>query len=548
MARGFLSGGIWGTVLSVGGLGALSVLSPGAPDKEMTSTPAAMPVVETAENVEAVPQPVEEPRVVDAPVETTETATAEPAEAAPDPLPVAEPTQPETAVAAITEATETAPEPESQPGRRPTDVTGVAPDSAAPGLNAPSAGNDAAPDTASVAPTAVPETGDAIAALSAPQGQDAPDVGVTASSVAPKPVAAAPTLNAPQSELGLSVSTEPAQPPAPAVPEVQTALVPEPEVETPVPDPEADSTVTEPEAEAAPARPAVRRLVPDTTVPEAPDNTETAALARPAIGRPASSLVDRDGASTSRLPSIADPSAPPDANSAQSSATDTGSPLSRFAASTDTDPSLPRLAIVLIDDGKSPLGPDTLENFPFPVTFALDPGQEGASVRMAAYRALGYEVAALADLPDLAAPSDIEQLLAGAVAAIPEAVALIEAPDSGVQNTRASTEQVTAFAAGSGHGLVFLPNGLNTAEAIARRDNVAAVSVLRDFDGEGQDARTKRRFLDGAAFRARQDGSAVMLGRLTPDTLSALLLWSLQDRASSVAMVPVSAILLDTLQ
>ncbi len=71
------------------------------------------------------------------------------------------------------------------------------------------------------------------------------------------------------------------------------------------------------------------------------------------------------------------------------------------------------------------------------------------------------------------------------------------------------------------------------------------VSILRDFDGEGQDARTKRRFLDGAAFRARQDGSVVMLGRLTPDTLSALLLWSLQDRAASVAMVPVSAVLID---
>jgi polysaccharide deacetylase 2 family uncharacterized protein YibQ len=220
--------------------------------------------------------------------------------------------------------------------------------------------------------------------------------------------------------------------------------------------------------------------------------------------------------------------------------------LKRFAAVVETDPSLPRLAIVLIDDGTGPLGPDTLENFPFPVTFALDPGAAGAAERMAAYRALGYEVAALADLPDLAEPTDIEQLLAGAVAAVPEAVALIEAPDSSVQNTRASTEQVTAFAAGSGHGLVFLPNGLNTAEAIARRDNVPAVSVLRDFDGEGQDARTKRRFLDGAAFRARQDGSAVMLGRLTPDTLSALLLWSLQDRASSVAMVPVSAILIDT--
>jgi hypothetical protein len=35
-----------------------------------------------------------------------------------------------------------------------------------------------------------------------------------------------------------------------------------------------------------------------------------------------------------------------------------------------------------------------------------------------------------------------------------------------------------------------------------------------------------------------------MLGRLRPDTVSALLLWGLQDRASDVALVPISAVLL----
>jgi polysaccharide deacetylase 2 family uncharacterized protein YibQ len=526
----------------------------------MTSTPAALPVVETAENTDPAPQPVEVPslpEVVETPAVDTQAASVEPAESVPDTSPEPAPPAPEAAVPDDSPdsspdnntVAEPAAEPESQPGRRPTDVTGVAPDTATPGLDAPTVGGDAAPDTASVVPTPAPETGEAVGALAAPQGQDAPGVDVAATSAAPKPVAAAPVLNAPQSELGLSVSTEPAQPPAPAVPDVQTALVPEPETDAPLPDTQPESAdAVLPEADATPSRPSVRRLVPDTPTPESPENVDTAALARPAIGRPASSLVDRDGASSSRLPSIADPSVAPEPEAALSDTVDAASPLVRFAAKVETDPSLPRLAIVLIDDGKSPLGPDTLENFPFPVTFALDPGREDAAARMTAYRALGYEVAALADLPDLAGPSDIEQLLAGAIAAIPEAVALIEAPDSGVQNNRATTEQVTAFAAESGHGLVFLPNGLNTAEAIARRDNVAAVSVLRDFDGEGQDARTKRRFLDGAAFRARQDGTAVMLGRLTPDTLSALLLWSLQDRASSVAMVPVSAILIDTLR
>ena len=54
-----------------------------------------------------------------------------------------------------------------------------------------------------------------------------------------------------------------------------------------------------------------------------------------------------------------------------------------------------------------------------------------------------------------------------------------------------------------------------------------------------------RRFLDQAAFRAGQEEAGViMMGRVRPDTISALLLWGLQDRASRVALAPVSALLL----
>ena len=34
-----------------------------------------------------------------------------------------------------------------------------------------------------------------------------------------------------------------------------------------------------------------------------------------------------------------------------------------------------------------------------------------------------------------------------------------------------------------------------------------------------------------------------MVGRLRPETISALLLWGLQDRAQRVALAPVSAVL-----
>lgn len=618
MARGFLSGAIWGTVLAVGALGALSVIDTNRTNRlidgldSMSNDPAAEGEAETAETPAAEPDVVAEAPATEA---TPEEPVAEPATqpepvAASEPEPAPEPATPAPAPEAMaTETTEVAVDPgtTSDPARRPAGETAVTAGTDAPGLDAPeagadalpsedavtpsptpetmttaasevtvdpdamsdagqrpseevevtagtdapsldtpAAGTDALPNEVETAPVPTPETGDVVAALTTPDAPDASNAQAPADSASvPNPPAAAPALEVPEGEVGLTVSTEPAQPPAPSVPEVDTAL--EPEADTKEPAPEANAADGD-TATAAPERPKVRKLVPDT--PDSPDATdgteETAALARPAIGRPATSLVDRNSNGTSRLPSISSSVVPEDNSAADAPSEDTRPPLQRFAADYDVaDPDLPRMAIVLIDDGTGPLGPDTLDNFPFPVTFALEPGQSGAAERMSAYRALGYEVAALANLPQGAQPTDVEQVLAGAVSAIPEAVALVEAPGGALQSERSNTEQASSFAADSGHGLVFLPNGLNTAEAIARRESVPAISVLRDFDGEGQDARTKRRFLDGAAFRARQDGDVVMLGRLTADTVSALLLWSLQDRASSVSMVPVSAILSD---
>ncbi len=570
MARGFLSGAILGTIVSVGGLGAVSVLVP-----DPGNTPPVVPeqIVKDAQpEIAETPQTQEDEAAELAP---SDTPAAEPEPAMPDSEPVPDAPQepsvsdsataPESDIAVPEPASEISPEttredavPETaeaepvQPARRPVDVTEVLPDAQTPELGTPPDAQDSAPQDTAAAPLPAPETGDSIAALSVPDATDAPDAPMRSTGDSAPQAPAAPPLDTPEGEeAGLNISTDPAQPPTPPVPAVETPLAPDP---APAPDTSAPTEETadpDPAATGSPdeaERPQVRRLIPDT--PDTTNDTptaETADLPRPAIGRPAASLTDRNPGNSARIPSIsgdtaeAPTTAPADTPDADASLP----PLRRFAVSVDSDPSLPQMSIVMIDDGTGPLGPETLDTFPFPVTFALDPGHPDAAARMSAYRALGYEVAALVELPPAAQPTDVEQILAGAVAALPEAVALIEAPGGNLQSVRDNTEQATSFAADSGHGLVFLPNGLNTAQAIARGEGVPAVSILRDFDGEGQDARTKRRFLDGAAFRARQDGSVVMLGRLTPDTLSALLLWSLQDRAASVAMVPVSAVLID---
>lgn len=67
--------------------------------------------------------------------------------------------------------------------------------------------------------------------------------------------------------------------------------------------------------------------------------------------------------------------------------------------------------------------------------------------------------------------------------------------------------------------------------------------IYRDIDGDDQDARVIRRFIDQAAFRARQESGVVLLGRVRPDTISALILWGTVNQGSDVAFVPLSAIL-----
>ncbi len=202
--------------------------------------------------------------------------------------------------------------------------------------------------------------------------------------------------------------------------------------------------------------------------------------------------------------------------------------------------SRPLMSIVLLDEPDS-LGAEALAEFPYPLSFAIRADDPDAKSKAAARRAAGFEVLMLVDLAREATPKDAEMSMEVWLPKMPEAVGLLEGVDSGFQGTRALADQVAALAESKGLGLVTQANGFNTVQKLAARDGVPAGVVFRDFDGAGQDPRAIRRFLDQAAFRANQEGAVIMLGRLQPDTISALLLWGLQDRASRVQLAPVSA-------
>jgi len=272
----------------------------------------------------------------------------------------------------------------------------------------------------------------------------------------------------------------------------------------------------------------------DTEAPEAP---EPRIAALPQAGR--------DSAAPDRGPAIGTPVKPlTERGNSEEDTPDGPPPIERYAAPFENPEQRPLMSIVLIDDAGS-IGAEALADFPYPLTFAVDPALPDAAERMARHRAAGFEVVVLADLPAAATAQDAEVSLSVWRDTVPEAVAILEGTGTGIQGNRALSDHVTEIAKAAGLGLITQANGLNTVQKLATRAGVPAAVVFRDFDGAGQTPVVMRRFLDQAAFRAGQEGAVIMLGRVRPDTISALLLWGLQDRAQRVALAPVSAVLLE---
>ena len=376
-------------------------------------------------------------------------------------------------------------------------------------------------------------------------GLEAPDVNTADGAVvvdgdapvSPSPQAAAPAE--PENETELSISTDPSQPLAPQVPEDETAF------EVTEQDPAAEEAVVEAEPETTTV-PAPVELVPEEPEqPEAPSAEEEATFPpvdtaeeelRPQIGRPAGSLVDRDNNPVEQVQQPAD----------QTEVADLA-PIDAFAVPFENADAKPLMSIVLIDAGAdlegAPVGLPALRSFPAPITFAVDSSLPDAVARMNKYRGEGFEVLAMIDFPSGATAGDAEVILDAVLSQMTDVVGVLEGVDNGMQESREASDQATQILLSTGHGFVTQSNGLNTVAKLAEREGVPTSTVFRDFDSADQPPTVIRRFLGQAAFRAGQEGGVIMLGRLRSDTISALLLWSLQDRATRVSMAPISAVL-----
>ncbi|WP_300066331.1 polysaccharide deacteylase family 2 protein [uncultured Ruegeria sp.] len=224
-----------------------------------------------------------------------------------------------------------------------------------------------------------------------------------------------------------------------------------------------------------------------------------------------------------------------------------GPPIDAYAIPFENPDSKPLMSIILIDD-EGAFGAEALQDFPYPISFAISPSDPNAAEKMARHRAAGFEVLALADMPEAASAQDAEVSMAVWLDTLPETVGILEGVGTGIQGNRKLADQVAAIAGGTGRGLITQDNGLNTVQKLAARNGIPSGVVFRDIDGARQDPKIMRRFLDQAAFRAGQEGTVVMLGRVRPETISALLLWGLEDRGNRVAMAPISAVMMREVQ
>jgi hypothetical protein len=553
---------------------------------------AAVPESEIAPVAEPAAEPAASPPAVEPATEATEVPAAEPTV---DPLvdPAAEPTEaPATETAPETPAEAPAPAPDA-PAPEALAPEAPAPDApegaltpqAAPAEAEPEAANtpevgspaaevpaDAAAEsvTAMLAPDAAPALPTTEPATSEPATTDP----VTAEPAAPETVTTGPVAaNLPQAEPATTPPAAPteialapevlATPEAATAPDLPTAL---PEAAAPPADPIRPAAALTDASPAAAEPPPLPPLTPEEIAILAPPPepeplpepildaqplpagdvaSEPEPLALPeetAILRPVPALVTQsDGVTENRLPRIGDSDPAP---AAEAALPDDQPPLQRHARAFDNPSAKPMFALILIDTG----GPDVdragLAALPFPVSFAIDPAAPDAATAAAIYRAADQEVIMLATgIPQGATASDLAVSFQANAAALPESVAVLDLEEGGFQTDRPLATEVVPVIKDMGRGLITWDKGLNAGDQVARREGLAATMVFRRLDGTGESASTMRRYLDRAAFKAAQDGRVTVVGTTNPDTVKALLEWTVEGRASSVALAPISAVL-----
>jgi uncharacterized protein len=590
----FIFGVFFGGVTVAGGLVAASLVTPvlqGAPNATVAAPPVEAPIpAGPAKEVPADQNAAVQPEVAAAKVEPVATTAPKPvvdpmveaAVAAPETAPPSTetPTAKVPATAALVDTEIAAIEPEVAAKPDPASAV-IAPDEGAVATLQPDTGTAPA-DAAEQAPASEPVTVVEEAAVEV--APVAPLVTEAAPPATPEPVDADVAAAALAEVPAPDVPQGPAQPQVPAQDaaiaaidtpvavapkaEAEPSVMPAPEVEVVIVEPDPAPPAAEPEAkieaarlpgsEAAKMPGSKPAALPgaggaEATLPEAQVVESEVAIVPGAEDQPGSTLKPEpglrdktDGVIIGRLPKIGDAPATEATPAVDPAvvAVEDSRPIVQFAASFENPGGKPVFAIVLIDTGAATLDRAALANLPFAVSFALDPLDPATPERSAIYRAAGKEVVMLATgIVAGAQASDVEVAFQAMAQGLPEAVAVMDLPEQRFQDNRPLASLVVPVVASQGRGLLTWDQGLNAADQVARREDLAASVVFRPIDAAGEDDTAIRRGLDRAAFKAAQDGRVTVVGRASPETVAALLEWTVEGRAATVALAPLTAVM-----
>ncbi len=571
VAKGVIRGTVWGLVLGGASVVSASLVAPQPagntpPERPLTEVPTTAEVETPSLTTPEPIVPVEETEVASAPqvAVPTQEVTAPIADTAPLELPETPdigvtldlPDAPDVPELALADEEPVLPNPQSLAPQVPTNEGSVVIETTPPEPTVVEPDPEdvlvvETPDA--VVPDVAEEVTEVEEATPAEIIDTSSDAALETAEVTPEDVPAEVAQEAEVAEeIAMADATEVAEVPLPeTAPEAPSDApeIAEPEVVEALPDEVAEPAEPEvvealPEEVIAPDEPAEPEViaalpeVEEAPVSEAPEEVQAPQVVT-LTDRPSNALPSGSGGVKINRVGVTQTTEEPAPEPAPEVVDPDGPALEVYAAEFENPDDKPLMAIILLDDPSFAEGPRALAEVPFAVTVLLDATSDAAAERMAAYRAAGIEVGVALSLPEGAQPADVEVALEATFASLPQTVALADLAGT----NRAATGQMLAALSADGRGFISASSGLNSGLRAAQTAGVPAVEVFRDLDADGQDARVIRRFLDQAAFRARQNSGVVVVGRMRADTLSALILWGAANRAGQIAVAPVSALM-----
>ncbi|MBE9476530.1 MAG: divergent polysaccharide deacetylase family protein, partial [Proteobacteria bacterium] len=359
----------------------------------------------------------------------------------------------------------------------------------------------------------------------------------------PKAVVVAP-VQEPAPEVEVAV-VEPEQPVA-VKPEPEAEVAPAPEAVVAQPDPEPAEPEVVPEVEA----PEVVELPKKITLPTiepitpAPMPEEVVVVAPPV----AETGITVGKKPSSTLPTITQ-KAPTDVVEKAAQETTPDNAL-EFNATAFEKTDRPMLGLILVDIGQAGLDVDKLKKLNAPLTIAIRVSDPNASERALRYNDAGFEVIAMAAVNQAAAlnkagnAEQVQNALDVIFNTVPNAIGLLDNAQGSIQkNNRISGDIVNSLQT-TGHGLITNVKGLNTIDRVAGAVGVRSGKVARSLDANGEGKIQMVRYLDKASLDAGRDGSVIILGTTSKDTIATVAVWLLGSKGQSIVLAPVSAVLL----